>query len=140
MVEKQRRSMDMSNKKLLSVLLVLPSILLCLSACSSPATDNGNQAPDSPGFPAIDYGYDLYEKCYAKATDAQKKQLESIQTEAFGVSDKQIVKVRLDTARALIFDDVVVRVSPSFAAAMHIDTDEANAAGCAGTVYGEILA
>ena len=60
--------------------------------------------------------------------------------EAFGVSDKQIVKVRLDTARALIFDDVVVRVSPSFAAAMHIDTDEANAAGCAGTVYGEILA
>lgn len=60
--------------------------------------------------------------------------------EEFGVSDKQIVKVRLDTARALIFDDVVVRVSPSFAAAMHIDTDEANAAGCAGVVYGEILA
>ena len=70
----------MSNKKLLSVLLVLPSILLCLSACSSPAADNGNQAPNSPGLPAIDYGYDLYEKSYAKATDAQKKQLESIQT------------------------------------------------------------
>ena len=60
--------------------------------------------------------------------------------EAFGVSDKQIVKVKLDTARALIFDDVVVRVSPSFAAAMHIDTDEANAAGASGVVYGEILA
>ena len=59
--------------------------------------------------------------------------------EAFGVTDKQIVKVKLDTPRALIFDDVVVRVSPSFAAAMHIDTDESNAAGCAGTVYGEIL-
>ena len=60
--------------------------------------------------------------------------------EAFGVSDKQIVKVKLDTPRALIFDDVVVRVSPSFAAAMHIDTDESNAAGCSGVVYGEILA
>ena len=60
--------------------------------------------------------------------------------EEFGVTDKQIVKVKLDTPRALIFDDVVVRVSPSFAAAMHIDTDESNAAGCAGTVYGEILA
>ncbi len=60
--------------------------------------------------------------------------------EAFGVTDKQIVKVRLDTPRALIFDDVVVRVSPSYAAAMHIDTDESNAAGCAGVVYGEILA
>ncbi|MGM9632171.1 MAG: phosphate propanoyltransferase [Eubacteriales bacterium] len=60
--------------------------------------------------------------------------------EAFGVSDKQIVKVKLDTARALIFDDVVVRVSPSFAPAMHIDTDESNAAGASGVVYGEILA
>ena len=60
--------------------------------------------------------------------------------EAFGVADKQIVKVKLDTPRALIFDDVVVRVSPSFSAAMHIDTDESNAAGCSGVVYGEILA
>lgn len=60
--------------------------------------------------------------------------------EAFGVSDKQIVKVKLDTSRPLIFDDVVVRVSPNFSAAMHIDTDESNAAGASGVVYGEILA
>ena len=59
--------------------------------------------------------------------------------EAFGVADKEIVQVKLDTARPLIFGDVVVRVSPKFALAMHIDTDEANAAGCAGTVYGEIV-
>ena len=56
-----------------------------------------------------------------------------------GVSDKQIVKVKLDTARPLIFDDVVVRVSEKFALAMHIDTDECNAAGAAGEVYGEIV-
>ena len=60
--------------------------------------------------------------------------------EALGVSDKEIVKVKLDTARPLIFDDVVVRVSPKFAASMHIDTDESNAACAYGTVYGEILA
>ena len=59
--------------------------------------------------------------------------------EVFGVSDKEIVKVKLDTARPLIFDDVVVRVSDKFSLAMHIDTDESNAAGCAGTVYGEIV-
>ena len=59
--------------------------------------------------------------------------------ETFGVSDKEIVKVKLDTARPLIFDDVVVRVSDKFALAMHIDTDESNAAACAGTVYGEIV-
>ena len=45
----------------------------------------------------------------------------------FGVEDKQIVKVKLSTARPLIFDDVVVRVSDSYALAMHIDTDESNA-------------
>ena len=56
-----------------------------------------------------------------------------------GVSDKQIVKVKLDTARPLIYDDVVVRVSDKFALAMHIDTDECNAAGAAGEVYGEIV-
>ena len=56
-----------------------------------------------------------------------------------GVSDKEIVKVRVDTARPLIFDDVVVRVSPKFALAMHIDTDECNAAGAFGEVFGEIV-
>ncbi len=59
--------------------------------------------------------------------------------EAMGVSDKQIVKVKLDTARPLIFDDVVVRVHANFAAAMHIDTDESNAACAFGAVYGEIV-
>ena len=48
--------------------------------------------------------------------------------EAFGVSDKEIVKVRLDTARPLVFDDVVVRVNKDGATTMHIDTDESQAA------------
>jgi putative phosphotransacetylase len=56
-----------------------------------------------------------------------------------GVSDKEIVKVRVATDRPVIFDDVVVRVSPKFALAMHIDTDECNAAAAFGEVYGEIV-
>ncbi len=59
--------------------------------------------------------------------------------EGLGVSDKEIVKVKISTDRPLIFDDVVVRVSPKFALAMHIDTDECNAAGAFGQVYGEIV-
>ncbi len=56
-----------------------------------------------------------------------------------GVTDKQIVEVRTITGRALTFGDVVVRVSPSFKLAMHVDTDEANAAlicrdGCDGYI------
>ena len=56
-----------------------------------------------------------------------------------GLSDKQIVSVKLDTERSLVFGDVVVRVSPKFAPAMHIDTDESNAACAFGEVYGEIV-
>ena len=58
----------------------------------------------------------------------------------FGKKDKDIVAVRVETSeRSLIFEDVVIRVSPNFRLAMHIDTDEANAAGASGTVYGEIV-
>lgn len=58
----------------------------------------------------------------------------------FGVSDKEIVFVKCEgTGRALTFGDVVVRVSPKFAPAMHIDTDEANAAAAFGEFYGEIV-
>ncbi len=58
---------------------------------------------------------------------------------AAGVGDKQIVSVRLDTPRPLTFGGVVVRVSEKFALAMHIDTDESNAAAATGEVYGEIV-
>ena len=58
----------------------------------------------------------------------------------FGVADKEIVKVALNgEGRKTVFDDVVVRVSPSFKLAMHIDTDEANAACAFGEFYGEIV-
>ena len=58
--------------------------------------------------------------------------------EAAGVTDKQIVKVACGgEGRKLVFDDVVIRVSPSYATAMHIDTDESNAAG--GPKEGEII-
>lgn len=60
--------------------------------------------------------------------------------ERFGVCDKQIVRVRLDGEdRSTVYGDVVVRVSPKFALAMHIDTDEANAACAFGQFYGEIV-
>ncbi|MBE6676780.1 MAG: phosphate propanoyltransferase [Ruminococcaceae bacterium] len=61
------------------------------------------------------------------------------EAEALGVTNGQIVKVRVNSARSLIFDDVVCRVSDKFALAMHIDTDECNAACAFGEIYGEIV-
>ena len=45
-----------------------------------------------------------------------------------GLRDKYVVRVRVEGDRELIFGDVVVRVNPNFRLAMHIDTDEGNAA------------
>lgn len=47
----------------------------------------------------------------------------------FGVEDKQIVKVRFDSGRGGVFENVLIRVHPTFTLEMHIDTDEANSLG-----------
>ena len=58
----------------------------------------------------------------------------------FGLVDKQIVSVKIPSqGRETIFGDVVVRVSDSYALAMHIDTDESNAACAAPGMMGEII-
>lgn len=60
--------------------------------------------------------------------------------EEFGVKNGQIVKLEVNCpGRSLVFGHVVVRVRDDFALAAHIDTDESNAAGCSGTVYGNLI-
>ena len=59
--------------------------------------------------------------------------------EEMGVSDKQIVSVKVESERTTVFGDVVIRVSPKFAPAMHIDTDEANASCAFGAVMGTVI-
>jgi acetate kinase len=46
----------------------------------------------------------------------------------FRLRDKYVVRVRVEGERELIYGDVVVRVNPNYRLAMHIDTDEGNAA------------
>ena len=59
---------------------------------------------------------------------------------ALGVSNGDIVNVEVKTnGRSLIYGDVVVRVSDSYALAMHIDTDESNAALANSATMGEIV-
>ena len=56
-----------------------------------------------------------------------------------GVTDKQVVKLQTYTSRPLVFDDVVVRVSPDFETYVHLDYDEANACGFQKGDLGRIL-
>ncbi|HZJ89871.1 MAG TPA: phosphate propanoyltransferase [Bacilli bacterium] len=59
---------------------------------------------------------------------------------SFNVKNSELVQIKVKSGdRSLIFDDVVIRVREDFALAMHIDTDEANAAGICGEVFGELI-
>ncbi len=59
--------------------------------------------------------------------------------ESYGVENGQIVSVKIDSDRSAVLGDVVVRVNPNFSLAMHIDTDEANAACAFGKCFGELI-
>ena len=60
--------------------------------------------------------------------------------EKYGVANGDVVDVLIETdGRKVVYGDTVVRVSDKFALAMHIDTDEGNAAGIKGSAMGEII-
>ncbi|MBU5314405.1 phosphate propanoyltransferase [Tissierella carlieri] len=65
--------------------------------------------------------------------------VKDIDAERLGVKDKERVSVQVFSERPLIFDDVIVRVSPKFETSMHIDYDEANACGHKKGVRGRIV-
>lgn len=48
--------------------------------------------------------------------------------ERFGVEDRQRVKVRIEGERAAVFENVLIRVSPSYRLELHLDVEEGNAA------------
>ena len=57
----------------------------------------------------------------------------------FHVRDKQIVSLKTETERPVVFEDVLIRVSPDFATNVHLDYDEANACGFKPGDLGRIL-
>ena len=99
------------------------------------------ESGDTAGSPGVTVKGPAGEVVLSEGAIAAKRHIHMTPADAevFGVSDKEIVSVKVDTARPLIFGDVGVRVNPTYALAMHIDTDECNAAAAFGTVYGEIV-
>ena len=66
---------------------------------------------------------------HVKAEDAVK----------YNVKNGEMVQVQVNSKRPLIFDDVLIRVSPNYETYMHIDYDEANACGFTKGTKGQIL-
>lgn len=56
-----------------------------------------------------------------------------------GLKNNDVVSVKIDGERGLIFDNVIVRIADDYKLAMHIDTDEGNAADINKNCQGEII-
>lgn len=56
-----------------------------------------------------------------------------------GLKHGQLLSVKVGGERGLVFDKVRLKVNPEYRLSMHVDTDEANAAGLEGNTVGEIL-
>ncbi|MBO4725951.1 MAG: phosphate propanoyltransferase [Firmicutes bacterium] len=56
-----------------------------------------------------------------------------------GVKDKDIVSVKIEGERGLVFDNVLIRSGEGHKREAHFDTDEGNAAGCGPDAVCEIL-
>lgn len=103
-----------------------------------PVRESGDTKGSSPIKLVGPYGEaELPEGCIAAKRHIH---LNPADAEKFGLKCGQVVSVKIsETPRPLIFCDVVVRMDENFAPAMHIDTDESNAAYAHGKVYGEII-
>jgi len=56
-----------------------------------------------------------------------------------GLREGQLIKVRIGGERAVVFENVVVRINSGYNMAVHLDTDEGNAAAVFGDIEGEII-
>ena len=107
----------------------------------APIRESGDTA-GTPGITLVNSADPTKEIVLEKGVIAAKRHIHATTKDALecGLTNGEIVSVKVETnGRSLVFGDVVVRVRDDFSWAMHIDTDESNAAGCAGEVYGEII-
>ena len=65
--------------------------------------------------------------------------LSEAQAAEAGVKDKQMVSIRFEGERGLVFDNVLVRSGAAHELEIHLDTDEGNAAGVGNGAIGEII-
>jgi putative phosphotransacetylase len=92
-----------------------------------PVRDSGDLI-DSPGAKVVGpMGEVVIEKGVIAAS--RHIHMHTSDAENFGVVDKEVVSVKVEGKRGLVFDNVLVRVNKEYALEMHVDVEEGNAAG-----------
>lgn len=93
------------------------------------------------GTPGICVRSDSGEICVRKGVIVPWRHLHLNHTEALelNLADGQMVKVRIGGERAAVLENVYVRVRADFRLSLHLDTDEANAAGVISGTTGELI-
>jgi len=103
-----------------------------------PVRDSGNLAA-TPGIKVVGPAGEI-ELARGVILALRHIHVDPATAEKLGLKNGDRVKVDVGGARDLLFENVLVRVSPDFKLAMHIDTDEANAAGIdQANRFGEII-
>jgi len=102
-----------------------------------PVRDSGDLI-DSPGVKVIGpNGEIIIEKGVIVA--ARHIHMHTSDAENFGVFDKEVVSVKVEGKRGLVFDNVLIRVNKEYALEMHVDIEEGNAAGLKNGLTVELL-
>lgn len=104
----------------------------------NPPVRNSGDLTDSPGVKIVGpKGEVIIEKGVIAA--ARHIHMHTSDAENFEVADKEVVSVKVEGERGLIFDNVLVRVNKDYALEMHVDVEEGNAAGLKNGLMAELL-
>jgi putative phosphotransacetylase len=136
------RKRDLNNVSILGPVRKASQVELSLSDCISLGVDGVlRESGDIDGTPGIEISAGDTKLTLDKGVIVAQRHIHMTQKDAvdFGVKDKQIVSVKINSERGLVYDNVVVRVSDNFSLAMHVDTDEANAAFVKKDTHGEVI-
>lgn len=104
------------------------SVSDCFKLGIQPVVRQSGDIKDSPGLKLVGPKGEVELK-EGIIVAARHIHMHTEDAERFGVKDKDIVSVRTDGERGLVFEHVLVRAHKDFALEMHVDIEEGNAAG-----------
>ncbi len=94
----------------------------------NPPVRNSGEIKDSPGAKLVGPKGEV-EITEGIIAAARHVHMHTTDGEAFGVKDKEIINLKVEGPRGLVFNNVLCRVHDTYALEFHVDVEEGNAAG-----------